>query len=221
MTGTRARFRAVCFDFDSTLSRLEGIDELAARKGLADRIEPLTAAAMDGTLSIEDVYAKRLEIIQPHRADIAWLADRYIAETVTGAAATLGALHAAGVNVYIVSGGLREAILPMAAQLQIPESHVYAIGISFNADGTYRDFDRASPLSRATGKTEICAALKTRHGSVAMVGDGVTDLAARDAGVTVIGFGGVAARDAVRRGADHFVADADLSKVLDHILEPA
>jgi phosphoserine phosphatase len=43
--GAHRSFAAVCFDCDSTLSRIEGIDELARRAGLEQEIAPLTDAA--------------------------------------------------------------------------------------------------------------------------------------------------------------------------------
>ena len=41
-----APFDRIFFDCDSTLSRVEGIDELAQRVGLIEAIAPLTRAAM-------------------------------------------------------------------------------------------------------------------------------------------------------------------------------
>ena len=48
MDNAQGKFRAVCFDCDSTLSRLEGIDELASRYGRKDEVALLTEAAMNG-----------------------------------------------------------------------------------------------------------------------------------------------------------------------------
>ena len=75
----------VCFDCDSTLSTLEGIDELAARLNLESKIAPLTAAAMDGRIAIEAVYARRMALIKPDRESLMWLGQRYIATLVPGA----------------------------------------------------------------------------------------------------------------------------------------
>ncbi len=213
-----ARFDCVCFDFDSTLSRLEGIDELALRAGVTDEIAPLTAAAMDGTLAIDEIYGRRLEIVRPDRAAIAWLSARYIEEKITGAFETIAALQEANVPVHIVSGGLREAILPFAAEAGIATNRVHAVDIVFAPDGSYRDFDQSSPLTRPDGKAVVCSTLGAGHKALAMVGDGVTDVAARRAGAYVIGFGGVCAREAVRAAADVFVESPDLRSVLDVLI---
>jgi hypothetical protein len=54
-----------------------------------------------------------------------------------------------------------------------------------------------------------------------MVGDGVTDLAARAGGAYVIGYGGVASRQAVVEGADTFIAETNLLRTLDVLLTDA
>ena len=79
-------FEIVCFDCDSTLSKIEGIDELARRVGLGEELAKLTDAAMNGDVALEEIYGKRLELIKPNRAAIDWVADFYIAELVEGVA---------------------------------------------------------------------------------------------------------------------------------------
>ena len=79
----------------------------------------------------------------------------------------------------------------------------------------------SSPLIRSDGKAEVCRALAQNHGAVAIVGDGITDLAARAGGAYVVGFGGVARRQAMAEGADCFVAEPPLTHVLNALLSPA
>jgi phosphoserine phosphatase len=76
-------------------------------------------------------------------------------------------------------------------------------------------------LIRGDGKAEICRDLARRHGAIAMVGDGITDLAARAGGAYVIGFGGVARRQALVDGADSFIAHANLLCTVDVLLTDA
>ena len=75
-------FDIVCFDCDSTLSKIEGIDELARRVGLGAELAKLTNASMNGEIALEAIYGKRLELIKPNRDAIEWLADLYISELV-------------------------------------------------------------------------------------------------------------------------------------------
>lgn len=219
MTARRESPAAVAFDCDSTLSTLEGIDELAVRLGRADDIVPLTHAAMDGRMAIEDVYAQRMDILRPSGEDIAWLGRRYIETVVEGAPQAIAKLLAAGVTVYVVSGGLRAPVVQLAAALGVPADRVYAVNVYHDAEGRYDGFEVASPLTRSDGKARIAAKLVARHGSLVLVGDGVTDVAARQGGATVIGFGGVVRRDAVVAGADHFIIGPTLGAVADYLLD--
>lgn len=210
-------FEIVCFDCDSTLSRVEGIDELARRSGMFDQVAALTNAAMNGELALEAVYARRLELIKPDKAAIDWLAQLYIDEVVPGAREAIAELQQQQKQVHIISGGLRQAILPLAEFLGVPAEQVHAVDIEFTDTGEYRGFSEASPLAYSGGKAEVCRQLNHGAGKLVMVGDGKTDLEAKQAGAVVIGFGGVVARDAVKDQADYFVQEASLHAVLPYI----
>ena len=210
-------FDVICFDCDSTLSKIEGIDELARRVGLGEEMSRLTDAAMNGEVPLEAVYERRLSLIRPDQASIDWLADLYIAEIVDGVKDVFAALLAQNKTVHIISGGLRQAILPLAQCLGLPESHVHAVDIYFNEDGSYRDYDLNSPLARTGGKAVVVASLKAQ-GTLVMIGDGKTDLEAKQAGATVLGFGGVVDRAIVRELADFYTTEPSLLSVLEHIL---
>ena len=209
-------FDVICFDCDSTLSKIEGIDELARRVGLGEEMSKLTDLAMNGIVPLEAVYERRLSLIRPDQAGIDWLADLYIAEIVDGVKDVFAALLAQDKTVHIISGGLRQAILPLADYLGLPESHVHAVYIYFNEDGSYRDYELDSPLARTGGKAVVVGSLKGQ-GSLVMIGDGKTDLEAKQAGATVLGFGGVVDRAIVRELADFYTTEPSLLSVLEHI----
>ena len=208
----------VCFDFDSTLSKIEGIDELARRAGCGPEMEKLTQLAMNGDLPLEAIYERRLSIIRPGKSEIKWLAQLYIDEMVEGAVEVVKTLQDNGREVHIISGGVRQAILPMAEKLGVADENVHAVSIYYTDDGSYQNYDRSSPLARNGGKAEICKQLTINGGELFMVGDGNTDLEAKQAGAFFIGFGGVVERKAVRDKADRFVSDASLLPVLDFLI---
>ncbi|MGH6824734.1 HAD-IB family phosphatase [Methyloceanibacter sp.] len=214
-------FAAVCFDCDSTLSRIEGIDELASRRGRRQEVSRLTEAAMSGSLAIDAVYAERLSIVSPDQAAMAWLGELYVRELVPGARETVQALHSLGKVVYLVSGGLLPAVRHLSRALAIPDTHVFAVAVDFDGAGAYRGFDSTSPLARADGKAVVCRRLAARHGSIAMVGDGMTDIAARAGGAYVVGFGGVAYREQVAKSADCYIAGLELTATLEALLTDA
>ncbi len=211
-------YDVICFDCDSTLSKIEGIDELAKWAGVGEEMAKLTDLAMNGELPLEAVYGKRLATIQPDRASIERLADLYVAEIVDGAKEVFGTLLKQGKDVHIISGGLRQAILPLANALGLPEENVHAVDIVFNADGSYQSYDESHPLARSGGKAEICKQLLQGKSSLVMIGDGKTDMEAKQPGVTAIGFGGVCGRAVVKQLADHYTVDPDLQAVLPLVL---
>jgi phosphoserine phosphatase len=214
----RAPYQFVVFDCDSTLTRIEGVDELARMQGRESEVAALTTAAMEGRMALEDVYARRLDRLRPDRAAVDRLGRRYVEELVPGAVATVAALQGRGIGVHIVSGGFLPAVLALARELGVMASQVHAVELQFASDGRYLGFDRASPLTRAGGKRAVCAELMQRFGRCAAVGDGVTDLEMQEAGADFIGFGGVVVRENVRRQAARFVSAPNLDAVLPLLL---
>src|SRR5215207_7526663 len=97
------RYATVVFDCDSTLSTIEGIDELAAER--RDEVAALTDAAMRGEVALEEVYGRRLALIRPTRRQIDALGAHYLATLVPDARETLLALRDEGVEVRVISGG--------------------------------------------------------------------------------------------------------------------
>jgi phosphoserine phosphatase len=199
--------KLICFDCDSTLSSIEGIDELARLRGpdVLAWVEALTRDAMEGRIRIEDVFGRRLDLIRPGRAEVAWLGERYVETVEPTARETVATLAQSGWTAAIVSAGYRQAIEPLARFLGI--ARIEAVELSFAPDGSYRDFDRTSPCTRSGGKLEVIERLRAElHPErVIMVGDGASDLETRPSVDLFIGFGGFVVRERLRREAGAFV----------------
>ena len=212
---------AFCFDVDSTVITTEGIDELAACAGRKAQVAALTAQAMGGALPFDRALEARLRLIAPTRAMLAAFLAAHPPAFTPGLQAAVAALHARGAHVYLVSGGFTQMIHPVAAALGVARERVFANTILFEAagEGAYAGFDAAAPTSRDGGKAEVMRLLKARHGyaSLVMVGDGATDLQARAPGAAdvMLGYGGIAQREAVVKGACLFIRDfAELMPLL-------
>ncbi len=202
------RFGSVVFDCDSTLSAIEGIDELAGEHHA--EIQALTDAAMRGQVPLQDVYGRRLEIVRPGRERVERLGRRYIEALVPGTREVIRALHDARVLVRVVSGGLRPAVLALTRTLDLHDDAVAAVDIHFGADGSYAGFDAASPLTRSDGKADVLRTwLPELAGPVLMVGDGITDLEARPPADMFAAFTGVVARERVVAAADFVAASME------------
>jgi phosphoserine phosphatase len=212
------RFRSVVFDCDSTLVRIEGIDELAGAHK-AD-VQRLTELAMDGHMPLEEVYGERLRIIQPTRTQVEAIGDSYIDSLVDDARESVAELLHLGVDVRIISGGLLPPVLAVARELGIAEDRVAAVGIEFHTDGEYSHFDTASPLARSGGKREVLSGWDLPRPSL-MVGDGVTDLEARPAVDAFVAFVGVVNRPGIAAAADHVISSPSLRPVVDLVRGPS
>ena len=214
---SRLKYRLVLFDVDSTLVTIEGVDVLANDN---PEIVRLTNAAMNGEVSLDEVYAKRLEIIRPTKAAVERLGEQYVASLVEGAVETIAALRAAGADIHLVTAGVAPAIAHVASKLQIPSRAVHAVGLTFTPAGEYDDFDRRSFLARRGGKELVVRDIRARaHGKAAFIGDGVSDLEAKPAVDLFIGFGGVHTRPRVRDNADVFIDEPRLTAVLPHLID--
>lgn len=204
------RFRSVALDVDSTVSALEGIDWLAARRGRAVglEVERLTTAAMDGRVPLDAVYAARLALVAPTREDLAALGEAYVAAVVPGAHDAVHAWRSAGVRVVLISGGLREAIEPLATALGVPHADVHAVDVELDAEGRYVGVDASQPLATPQGKPQVLRVLDLPR-PLLMVGDGTTDAEARAAADAFCAFTGVVHRAAVVARADLVAGDFD------------
>jgi phosphoserine phosphatase len=206
------KFRFAFFDVDSTLVTIEGIDVLADGN---PEIAKLTDAAMNGEIPLDQVYAKRLDMIRPSKDRVGQLGVTYVESLVDGAKETIAALQENGVIVHLVTAGIEQAIRPLADALNV--RNIHAVKLTFDANGNYADFDRRSFLTRTGGKELAVRDIRARsHGKAAFIGDGVSDLEARPAVDLFIGFGGVVVRPRVKENADVYVTD--LRDVLQHLL---
>ena len=192
------------------MSRTEGLEWLAALRGdaLLLEIATVTDRAMRGEIPLQNVYAARLDAVRPTRAEVADLGREYVRTLAHGAHGSVKTLRAAGVRVVIVSGGLRDAVIPLARSLGVPDADVHAVGLSFTEAGEYAGFDTASPLARTGGKPVLVRSLDL-PAPILAVGDGITDaeirMAVPPAADAFVAFTGVTARAAVLRVADYSI----------------
>jgi phosphoserine phosphatase len=170
------RFRSIVFDVDSTLSGIEGIDWLAAQRG--PEVEAwsatLTERAMNGQIPIEAVYGERMGRVKPSKEEIDELGRIYVERIVAGAREVIEEFREHQIETVMVSGGLREAILPLARELGVDEKRVYAVSIYFDERGAYAGFEEASLMTRQNGKRLTVRDMGLR-GPILAVGDGMTD----------------------------------------------
>jgi phosphoserine phosphatase len=222
-------FDLIFFDCDSTLSAIEGVDELARLKGKEGRVGLLTQKAMDGYLDLSDVYGKRLRAIRPTRGQLATIEQMYWDQMLPDALDVVRALQFLGKQVFIISGGLAAPVRGFGEKLGVPATHIRAVELEFNelagewwkyyepgakAEEAYLDFDNG-PLTISAGKPQIIEELAgDRWGHRMMVGDGASDLKTKECVDLFVGFGGVVRREKVEAGSDVYVYVDSLAPIL-------
>lgn len=194
-------------DCDSTLCAIEGVDELAALRGpqVEQQVVALTNQAMDGTIPIDEIFGRRLDLIRPTHAMCTAVAQDYISALSPGVREALATLRDAQWQPIIISGGFTQVIEPVARELDIEE--IYAVSLTFRDNGDYLGFDTEAPTARNGGKPDIIREIRGKIGpcQVVMVGDGISDWETSSVVDLFVGFGGVVSREKVKAKAEQFI----------------
>jgi HAD superfamily phosphoserine phosphatase-like hydrolase len=212
---TKPRGKLLFIDCDSTLSSIEGIDELARLSDpeIFAQVVELTNLAMNGDIPLQDVFKKRMEIIKPSYDMIREVSELYIEHMVPGAMDFMIYARANGWKPVILSGGFEPIIRPLADHLGIP--HLEAVPLYFNDSGDYTGYSEDYPTTRNLGKNEIIREWKKAMlpEKVVMIGDGISDLETQTDVDLMIGYGGVVSRDKVKQGAGLWITSLDDPKL--------
>lgn len=217
------KFKNIIFDCDSTLTRIEGLDEIARRKWLLGRVREITTAGMGGGLLFSQSLRLRLEIIKPTVSDLEWLGQRYVDELVEGAESLVEKLRANGVRVFVLTGGLYLAVRLLARHLKIEDSEVCAVDFRSGRIGSFRGFNPFQGLNPITDlelnifKNKFVQDI-SQTGPTALIGDGLTDYQAGQHADLFIGFGGVVRREKVKELSSVYLEEPRLQPILDIVL---
>ncbi|KAH1246513.1 Phosphoserine phosphatase, chloroplastic [Glycine max] len=200
---------AVCFDVDSTVCLDEGIDELAEFCGAGKAVAEWTARAMGGSVPFEEALAARLSLFNPSLSQLQDFLEQKPPRLSPGIEELVQKLKANGIVVYLISGGFRQMINPVASILGIPQENIFANQLLFRSSGEFLGFDKNEPTSRSGGKAVAVQQIKKAHGfkTLTMVGDGATDFEARRPGGAdmFVCYAGVQLRESVAAKADWLV----------------
>lgn len=211
---------SIYFDFDSTLARIETLDELARARGVFDDVKQMTDAAMNGEARLEDILPRKTDLIAPSREMIEAFVARVNGEALftPGAQEIVARLREMGWQIRVLTANFHAVIDPLAQLLGIEAAHVLANDLKFYGDGSYAGIDPASRLLTTNGKGVVLKEERGQEtGRVVFVGDSVSDLSCKGVADLMIGFGGVVARPKVRAEADVFVEGPSLLGVLAHL----
>lgn len=208
-------FDAIVFDCDGTLSKVEGIDQLAEMNGKGETVKKITAQAMGESGLTLDIYEERLALVRPTANQLMTLGELYAEQVTPFAITVIQDLQALGKTVYIMSAGLLPSVLHLGEYLGVPRENIFAVDITLDKKtGNYMDFDRESPLTTSIGKATILKKLRAQHNKIALIGDGMNDAASAHAADCFIGFGGNFHREIIRQKSNFYIKTCSLLPVL-------
>jgi phosphoserine phosphatase len=221
----------VIFDCDSTLSTIEGIDELARMTGHEYDVAMLTKRAMEGDIPLETIYGHRLVMANPNQEQVRAIANLYRETVISDAKAVIEALQSMGTQVFIVSGGLIEPVRDFGVWLGIPRENIFAVNMEYDqlAGKWWRYWDlpggqnpqanylavESNPLTGTRGKNQVISRIRTEHpGRVMMIGDGGSDLEVASEVDLFVGFGGAEFRQRVADESPVYIHALTLAPIL-------
>jgi D-3-phosphoglycerate dehydrogenase / 2-oxoglutarate reductase len=205
-------------DFDSTFTKVEGLDELAEialadspqKAAVVGQIRAITNAGMDGKLSFRESLLQRLALLRANRQHLAALVEVLRDKVSESVKRNRLFFETYSDNILIISSGFREFIEPVVTEYGIKPENIYANAFTFDAAGNITGFRDDIALAHNNGKVTLLAELNL-PGEVYVIGDGYTDYEMRKAGLanSFYAFTENVAREAVTENADHVVPSLD------------
>ncbi|WP_025762454.1 phosphoglycerate dehydrogenase [Dyadobacter tibetensis] len=208
----------IIIDFDSTFTKVEGLDELAAialanhpqKDEVVGQIRDLTDKGMNGEMSFAEGLRQRIALLSANRSHIEELVAYLRGQVSDSFLRNRQFLTEHADTIYIVSSGFKEFIVPVATELGIHADHVYANEFLFDEEGNITGVDTNNVLSTDGGKIKLLENLKL-DGEVYVIGDGYTDYQMKESGLAqrFYAFTENVERDKVTAVADHIATSLD------------
>ncbi|SDL31629.1 D-3-phosphoglycerate dehydrogenase [Salinimicrobium catena] len=182
--------RHFVIDFDSTFTQVEALDvlgeiSLAEHEEKEERLkelENLTNSGMAGDLSFRESLEKRLALLNAEEKHLGKLVDRLKSKISTSFIRNKEFFDEYHENIYIISNGFKEFIVPIVTELGVKEEHVFANTFRYDENGKIIGFDQDNVLSSNNGKVEMLKSMDLQ-GDVYVIGDGYTDYEIKAAGL--------------------------------------
>ncbi|MFZ4427762.1 MAG: HAD-IB family phosphatase [Saprospiraceae bacterium] len=208
----------IMIDFDSTFMQVEALEELGEivlkddpGKSLAlQEIKDVTNLGMEGKISFHESLVRRMDLLRIHRDDVARLVKRLKRKVSVSFSRNKAFFKKYKGQIYIISSGFKDFIVPVVAPFQIDEDHVLANTFTYDEDGWVTGFDRDNPLAFSKGKPKVLQSLGLK-GEVWVIGDGYTDYEMVEAGIAhkFFAFTENVLRESLLDKADHITPSFD------------
>ena len=178
------------FDFDSTLTKVEALDVLAEitlannpkKEEIIEEIIKITNLGIDGEISFTQSLERRIKLLNAKRSDLDVLINELKKRVSSSIERNKEFFETYSDNIYVISAGFKEFIVPIVAEYNVPAERVFANTFEFSEEGEIIGFDRDNILSVHNGKIECLQNLRL-DGEIQMIGDGYSDYVTKEAGV--------------------------------------
>ncbi len=182
--------RHFVIDFDSTFTQVEALDVLGEislegheeKEERLQKLADLTNSGMAGDLSFRESLEQRLALLNAEEKHLPALVDRLKSKVSTSFIRNKEFFEENHENIYIISNGFKEFIVPIVKQFGVREENVFANTFRPDSNGKLNAFDTDNVLSSNNGKVEMLKRLDLQ-GDVYVIGDGYTDYEIKAAGL--------------------------------------
>ena len=202
--------RLVVLDMDSTLIRIEVIDELARAAGVGAEVSKITERAMQGEMDYDESLRQRVGLLKG--LDVAAL-DKIAADLplTDGAETMVRVLKRLGYKIAIISGGFSRAAEALKRRLALD----YAYSNNLEVQGNKLTGRVVGPIVNAQRKAELLETIAQAEGvlldQVIAVGDGANDALMLERAGLGIAFH---AKPKLRERADTSISSSGLDAIL-------
>jgi phosphoserine phosphatase len=202
--------RLVVMDMDSTLIRIEVIDELARAAGVGTEVARITERAMLGEMDYDESLRQRVGLLKG--LDVKVL-DRIAADLplTDGAETLVRVLKRLGYKIAVISGGFSRAAEALKRRLGVD----YAYSNNLEVQGGKLTGRISGPIVNGQRKAELLETIAQAEGvlldQVIAVGDGANDALMLDRAGLGIAFH---AKPKLREAADTSISAAGLDAIL-------
>lgn len=177
-------------DFDSTFTKVEGLDELAYislaghkdRERIVGEIRRITELGMNGEITFAEALPRRIELLCAHRDHLELLVEHLSTKVSDSFQRNKQFLSEYSDQIFVVSSGFREFIEPIVTRMGVRADHVFANTFTYDEDGNITGYDATNVLSQNGGKVKLLQELNL-PGDVYVIGDGYTDYELKEAGL--------------------------------------
>ena len=184
------KIKKFIIDFDSTFTRVEALDILGEislsndpkRNEKLQAIKDITDKGMDGSLTFRESLEQRLQILQANKSQIMELIVALKLKVSKSFERNRDWLKDNAEDVFIISNGFKDFIIPIVTEYGIKEENVFANDFVYDQTGKIIDFNRENPLSKNKGKSETLRSINL-EGDIYVIGDGYTDYEIKASGL--------------------------------------